>query len=244
MTITTDHQDATRITSIRHALAAAYPHAKIALTYGTPWELLVAVVLSAQCTDKKVNEVTKRLFAEYPTLDAYADADPTRLETAIHATGFFRNKAKNIIAAARCIRERFGREVPRTMEEILTIPGVARKSANVILGTAYGVVEGIAVDTHVIRLSQRLRLVPMDAIGGKQVASFTRDGDTLIDYRKDADPVRIERALMATIPKGEWYAVTYRLIDHGRAVCDAKKPRCAICPLTAWCPASRMAAHG
>ncbi len=183
------------------------PDAKIALRYSNPWELLVAVVLSAQCTDKKVNEVTEKLFKKYRTLNDYIKANQREFEQDIRPTGFYRNKAKNILAAAKMVKEKFHGKVPKTMEEITTIPGVARKSANVILGNAYGVVEGIAVDTHVIRLSRALGLT------------------------KEKDPVKIERDLMAIIPKKDWFQFTYLIIEYGRRYCPARTHKHENCPL-------------
>jgi endonuclease III len=197
-----------RVRIILRELKKLFPKAEIALTYSNNWELMVAVQLSAQCTDKRVNIVTPVLFKKYPRLIDYCDADPAEFEKDIHSTGFFRNKTKNILAAAKMVKEKFGGEIPRTMEEILTIPGVARKTANVVLGNAYGVVDGIAVDTHVMRLAQKLGLT------------------------KHTDPVRIERDLMAAIPKKEWFAFTYRLIDYGRTYCVARPHDHANCPLT------------
>ena len=228
-----------------------YPHARIVLRYGNPWELLVAVILSAQCTDVMVNKVTEKLFATYRSLDAFVRADSKDFEQDIKSTGFYHNKAKNILAAAKLIKEKFGGKIPKTMDELLTVPGVARKTANVVLGNAYGVVEGIAVDTHVLRLSQRLRLVDLEKIGGKKALYFTRPGlpglrpglkehtDDVLDYKKDADPVKIEAELMAVIPKQDWFKTTYLLIDHGRAVCRAQMPNCAGCVVAHLCPASR-----
>src|SRR3989344_1256320 len=204
-----------RSQSIIGVLKKAYPRAKIVLRYRTPWELLVSVILSAQCTDVMVNKVTEKLFAKYKTLDEYVTADLEQFEKDIKSTGFYHNKAKNILAAAKLIKETFGGTVPRTMEELLTLPGVARKTANVVLGNAYGVVEGIAVDTHVLRLSQRLRLVDLDTIGGKKATycrspasrpGLEREG---VDYKKDADPVKIEQELMHMIPKKHWFTLTY-----------------------------------
>ena len=195
-------------------LKKKYPDAKIVLRYKNPWELLVAVILSAQCTDKKVNEVTQALFKKYKTLDDYVHADPREFEHMIHATGFFRAKTKNILASAKIVQEKFHGRVPHTMEEILTLRGVARKSANVILGNAYGVVDGIAVDTHVRRLATRLGL------------------------SAHHDPEKIEKDLMEIIPKKDWFPTTYLLIDHGRAVCTAKDPRCDLCPLAKICPSA------
>ena len=190
-------------------LKELFPKTTIALHYSNNWELLVAVELSAQCTDKKVNEVTKLLFKKYRMLDDYVHADPKEFEQDIKSTGFYHNKTKNILAAAKMIKERFNGKVPKTMEEILEVPGVARKTANVVLGMAYGVVEGIAVDTHVIRLSRLLGLTDQK------------------------DPVKIERDLMEILPKEEWLEFTYRLIDYGRAYCPAKAHDHARCPLTA-----------
>ena len=190
------------------------PHAKIALSFSNPWELLVAVILSAQCTDKKVNEVTKKLFARYTIFDDYVHADKKEFERLIHSTGFYRAKTKNILATAKIIKEKFGGRVPHTMQDILTLKGVARKTANVVLGNAYGVVEGIAVDTHVIRLSQRLGL------------------------SSNSKPEKIEKDLMKLIPKKNWLGTTYLIIDHGRAICTAKDPRCDLCPLNNICPSA------
>ena len=188
----------THILSLDRALKKLFPHAKIALRYGSPWELLVAVILSAQCTDKKVNEITETLFKKYRTLEEYVRARPAEFEKDIHSAGFFRAKTKNILAAAKMIKEEFGGVVPRTMPEILRVPGVARKTANVVLGNAYGVVEGIAVDTHVLRFVHRFNLS---------------------DYH---DPVRIERDLLQLLPKKEWNTFTYRVIEYGRNLAPAR----------------------
>ncbi|TSC69393.1 MAG: endonuclease III [Parcubacteria group bacterium Gr01-1014_66] len=214
------HQKETRPLRLQRAeriinlLRHTYPYAKIALRFSNHWELLVAVILSAQCTDKKVNEVTEKLFQKYRTLNEYIAADQIEFERDIKSTGFYRAKAKNILASARIIKERFGGHVPYTMQEILTLPGVARKTANVVLGNAYGVVEGIAVDTHVRRLSQRLGLSTSN------------------------NPEKIEQDLMTLLPKNQWFQTTYWLIDHGRAVCTAKDPRCNRCPLVDLCPSA------
>lgn len=189
-------------------LKELFPHASIALKYKNPWELLVAVQLSAQCTDKKVNEVTAKLFKKYRSIEDYIQADPKEFEKDIHSCGFFRNKTKNILSAAKIVEEQFRGKVPRVMAEILTLPGVARKTANVVLGNAYGVVEGIAVDTHVMRLSQKLGLT------------------------NQKDPVKIERDLMRILPKKEWFPITYRLIEYGRQICPARKHDCAFHPLS------------
>jgi endonuclease-3 len=184
------------------------PNPKIALTFSNSWELLVAVQLSAQCTDKKVNEITPALFKKYKTLDAYIKADPREFEKMIHQAGFYRAKTKNILAAAKFVKENFNGKLPKTMAEMITIPGVGRKSANVILGNAYGVVEGIAVDTHVMRLSQVLGLT------------------------KEKTPEKIEQDLMKILPQKEWFESTYLLIDYGRKYCVARPHKHELCPLT------------
>lgn len=202
-----------RAAKINRALKKLFPKAKIALTFSNNWELLVAVQLSAQCTDKKVNEVTPALFKKYRTLNDYVASSASRrtireFERAIHSCGFYRAKTRNILSAAKTVRTKFGGKLPRTMAEMVTIPGVGRKSANVILGNAYGVHEGIAVDTHVMRLAKKLGLT---------------------DH---TDPVRIERDLMAELPKKEWFCFTYRLIDYGRKYCPARPHKHELCPLT------------
>lgn len=197
-----------RAAKIVAALKKLFPRVSIALRYSNNWELLVAVILSAQCTDKKVNEVTERLFKKYRTLDKYTRAMPKEFERDIHSTGFYRAKTKNILAAAKMVKGKFGGKIPKTMEEILTIPGVARKTANVVLGNAYGVVEGIAVDTHVRRLSKLLGLTA------------------------HTDPVKIERDLMAILLKKEWFSFTYRMIEYGRKYCTARRHEHEKCPLT------------
>ena len=183
-------------------LKELFPNAGIVLKYGNNWELLVAVILSSQCTDKKVNEVTERLFKKYRNLEDYAAADPKEFEKDIHSCGFFRNKTKNILASAKIVQEKFGGKIPKTMAEMLTLPGVARKTANVVLGNAYGVVEGIAVDTHVIRLSQKLGLTAY------------------------SDPVKIERDLMKLLPQKDWFFFTYGMIEYGRHICPSRKHEC------------------
>lgn len=233
-----------RTKTILTILSKTYPKAHMVLSYSSPWELLVAVILSAQCTDVMVNKVTKELFKKYPNLDAYVRAEQKDFEKDIRSTGFYHNKAKNILASAKLIHDEFHGKVPKTMKNMLTLPGVARKTANVVLGNAYGVVEGIAVDTHVIRLSQRLRLVPLDKIGGKKKifvnpSLVTRNASSIIDFYKDAYPFKMEQELMKTIPKSNWLNLTYQLIDHGRAVCKAKNPNCPDCPLSPYCPATR-----
>ncbi|MEK7543699.1 MAG: endonuclease III [Patescibacteria group bacterium] len=233
-----------RASQVVSLLKIFYPKAQIVLRYTNFWELLVSVILSAQCTDVMVNKVTERLFKKYPAFGDYLKADTKEFEQDIKSTGFYHNKAKNILAAAKLIQEKFKGEIPRTMDEMLTIPGVARKTANVVLGNAYGIVEGIAVDTHVLRLSQRLRLVDLEKIGGKKKLHFTRPGlaDTneFIDYKKDADPVKIETQLMEVLPREDWFNTTYLLIDHGRAVCKAQSPNCSHCVLQKFCPSSRI----
>jgi len=200
-----------RAQNLISALRKSYPKAGMILQYSNNWELLVAVVLSAQCTDKKVNEVTSKLFKKYKILESYVSADPEEFEQDIFQTGFYRNKTKNILAAARAVKEKFNGTVPDTMDELLTIPGVARKTANVVLGNAFNKSEGIAVDTHVRRFSIRF---------------------DLSDY---TDPMRIERDLMQVIPKAEWYAVTYLVIEYGRAVRSEKPddPLLAVYPKAA-----------
>lgn len=197
-----------RAQKILAVLKKLFPHAGMALRYSNTWELLVAVMLSAQCTDKKVNEVTARLFKKYPTLDSYVRAKPGEFEKDIHSTGFFRAKTKNILSAAKIIKEKFGGHVPRTMADLLELPGVARKTANVVLGNAYGVVEGVAVDTHVRRFARKFDLT---------------------DF---SDPKKIEQDLMILFPKKEWFLLTYRLIEYGRQICTARKHECAGHPLT------------
>lgn len=231
----------TKIVTILHLLKLSYPHANIVLNYHNPWELLVAVILSAQCTDVMVNKVTDRLFKKYRSIEYYVRADIKEFEVDIKSTGFYHNKAKNVLAASRLVQEKFSGKVPETMTELLTLPGVARKTANVVLGNAFGVVEGIAVDTHVLRLSQRLRLVDLDKIGGKKEMFFKRPSfeERILDYQTDADPVKIEQQLMEVIPKKDWFKTTYLLIDHGRAVCKAQNPKCNECILKVICPASR-----
>src|SRR3989344_3946054 len=203
-----------RAKKIVKKLRELFPDAKIVLKYSNTWELLVAVRLSAQCTDKKVNEVCEKLFKKYRTLADYVNADIKEFEQDVKPTGFYRAKAKSILEAARIIKDEFGGEVPNTMEELLTLPGVARKTANIVLGNAFGKVEGIAVDTHVGRLSERLGL------------SFHEN------------PEKIERDLMKLYPKKEWFRLTYKLIDHGRALCTAKNRKCRECPLRNLCPSS------
>ncbi len=189
-----------------------YPEAQTALRHESPLQLLIATILSAQSTDDMVNQVTVPLFKKYRTAADFAAADPATFETEIHSTGFFRNKTKSVLGAATRLRDVYGGEVPQTMEELLTLPGVARKTANVVLGSAFGIAVGVVVDTHVRRLSYRLGLSLQD------------------------DPVKIEQDLIRRLPREEWIFISHGLILHGRAICQARKPRCSQCPLATWCP--------
>ena len=200
-----------RVDRILRGLDEMYPNATCALDHRDPWQLLVATILSAQCTDKRVNLVTPALFAKYPTPRDFAAVRPEVLAHDIRSTGFFNNKAKSIVGAAKKVVQEFGGKVPRTMEEMLTIPGAARKTANVVLGTAYGVAVGVVVDTHVQRVSRRL------------------------DLTKNTDPVKIEQDLMKIIPQDQWIVFSHRIILHGRALCVARNPKCAECALDPLC---------
>ncbi len=200
-----------RIAAILDALQRAYPDAVCALSHTDAWQLTVATILSAQSTDAGVNLATPELFRQYPTPQALAEANPAVIEELIHRTGFYRNKTKSIMGASRVITERFGGEVPRTMDEMLELPGVARKTANVVLGSWYGIPSGVVVDTHVLRLSRRLELTTSD------------------------DPVKVEQDLQKIIPKDRWIDFSHELIHHGRRVCVARKPRCAECTLETQC---------
>jgi endonuclease-3 len=199
---------------IRRRLKKSYPHAECALRFATPFELLVATILSAQCTDERVNVVTRDLFQKYRAPSDYLSVEQEELERDIHSTGFFRNKAKNIRGACALLVERYGGEVPKTMEQLLELPGVARKTANVVLGTGYGITSGVVVDTHVLRLSARLGLT------------------------EQTDPEKVERDLMALVPRAEWVLFSHRLVTHGRRVCIARKPRCEECVLNDVCPSA------
>ena len=201
-----------RAAKIVKRLAEAYPDAACELRFKEPWQLLVATILSAQCTDVRVNEVTKSLFQKYPTPAHFAQAELAELERDIQSTGFFRNKAKNIQGCFRLLLERFDGRVPNTMEQLVELPGVGRKTANVILGVIYGIAVGVVVDTHVDRLSHRLGL------------------------SKEKTPEKIERDLMALFPQKEWIMLSHRLIFHGRRCCTARKPQCDVCPLESLCP--------
>ncbi|MDD4793766.1 MAG: endonuclease III [Dehalococcoidales bacterium] len=203
-----------KVDQIIKLLEAQYPGVKIALEFSNPLELLIATILSAQCTDVTVNKTTPVLFARYSSALDYAGADTQELENIIHSCGFYRNKAKSIQGAARVILEKYAGNVPDTMEKMLELPGVARKTANVVLYNAFGKEEGIAVDTHVKRLSRLLGLSTQN------------------------DPERIEKDLMALVPRGQWGHITYLLIEHGRNVCIARKPKCQQCVLNRLCPSA------
>jgi endonuclease-3 len=205
---------ARRIGQIIGRLKRRYPDARTALDHRNPLELLVATILSAQCTDARVNLVTARLFAKYRTAADYANADPATFEQEIRSTGFYRNKTKAILAMARALAARHDGEVPSTMDALTALPGVGRKTANVVLGNAFGINEGVVVDTHVHRLARRLRLTSKD------------------------DPVRIEHDLIRLVPRREWTLFAHLLIHHGRQVCQARKPKCEICPVNTLCPSA------
>lgn len=196
-----------RVLKIISKLKDLFPKAKIALKYRSNWELLVAVILSAQTTDKTVNKVTEKLFKKYKTLDDYAKADPKEFEKDIQSIGLYRNKTKNILATARIVKDKFSGKVPSSMEDLLILPGVARKTANVVLGNAFGIVEGIAVDTHVKRLAK------------------------VYGLSENNDPVKIEKDLMQIVPKKDWFIFTYLIIDYGRLYCPARKHDHKNCPL-------------
>jgi endonuclease III len=203
--------DPKRVRAILEKLDEAYPAATCALRHSNAFQLLVATILSAQCTDKRVNQVTRTLFQEYPSPEAFACANPQELQQDIRSTGFFRNKTKSIMGASKKIIEEYGGQVPRTMEEMLKLPGVARKTANVVLGTAYGIPSGIVVDTHVLRLANRL------------------------DLTRNKDPKKVEQDLLRIIPQEKWVLFSHQLIWHGRRVCQARKPRCQECNLERLC---------
>lgn len=203
--------DPKRVAAILAKLDEAYPLAVCELKHEKAFQLLISTILSAQCTDVRVNQVTQTLYEKYTGPEAFAYANPSELEKEIRPTGFFRNKTKSIMGASKSIVENFGGQVPRTMEEILTLPGVARKTANVVLGTAYGIASGVVVDTHVIRLSRRL------------------------DLTKHEDPKKIEPDLMRVIPQDKWIQFSHQLIWHGRRVCAARKPKCVECNLESIC---------
>lgn len=202
----------TQAARVLEALAARYPRPASQLVWKNPWELLVATVLAAQCTDARVNTVTPELFRRWPGPGQLAEASQEELEEVIHSTGFYHNKAKNLLAAAKRVRDDFGGHVPSTLEELITLPGVARKTANVVLFGGFGINEGLAVDTHVKRISHRLGLTTA------------------------TDPVAVERDLMAVFPREEWGDVNHRMVWFGREVCRARNPDCAACPMLTFCP--------
>ncbi len=208
-----------RVKTILDTLDKMYPNATCALRHRNAWELLVATILSAQCTDKRVNEVTPGLFKKYPTIRDMASANQAELAQDIRSTGFFNNKSKSLIGAAQKILSDFHGEVPRNIDDLLTVPGAARKTANVVLGTAFGIASGVVVDTHVQRISQRL------------------------DLTKNDDPKKIEQDLMKIIPKEKWILFSHQIILHGRALCIARNPRCAECALDPVCYAKDKTPH-
>jgi endonuclease III len=203
--------DPKRVAAILAKLDEAYPAASCELKHENPFQLLISTILSAQCTDVRVNQVTETLYKKYSNPEAFAYANPRDLEQEVRPTGFFRNKTKSIMGASKAIVEKFAGEVPRTMEEILTLPGVARKTANVVLGTAYGIASGIVVDTHVQRIANRL------------------------DLTRNDDPKKIEQDLMGVIPREKWILFSHQIIWHGRRVCQARKPKCTECNLETIC---------
>ncbi|MBV9612686.1 MAG: endonuclease III [Acidobacteriaceae bacterium] len=200
-----------RLERILTELDSLFPRATCALHHKNAWQLLVATILSAQCTDERVNKVTPDLFKKYPTIQDFAHASQDELANDIRSTGFFNNKARSLIGAAKKITSEYKGQVPRTMDEMLSVPGAARKTANVVLGTAYGIASGVVVDTHVQRISQRL------------------------DLSRNTEPVKIEEDLMKTIPQDRWILFSHQLIHFGRQICIARKPRCANCPLDPLC---------
>ncbi len=200
-----------RVTKILAILDKMYPGVTCALHHSSAWELLVATILSAQCTDKRVNQVTPGLFRKYPTIRDFAAAKQEELAQDIRSTGFFNNKSKSVIGAARKILSDFGGEIPHNIDQLLTVPGAARKTANVVLGTAFGIASGVVVDTHVQRIARRL------------------------DLTRETDPVKIEKDLMKVLPKEKWILFSHQIIHHGRALCTARNPRCAECRLEPLC---------
>jgi len=200
-----------RVAEILAKLDEAYPNATCELKHESAFQLLVSTILSAQCTDVRVNQVAETLYKKYPDAKAFAYATPSELQQDIRPTGFFRNKTKSVMGASKAILEKFGGQVPRTMEEILTLPGVARKTGNVVLGTAYGIASGVVVDTHVLRLSNRL------------------------DLSRNEDPKKVEQDLMKIIPQNKWIQFSHQLIWHGRRICHARKPKCLECNMELLC---------
>jgi endonuclease-3 len=208
---TPDPTNPKRVAAILAKLDEAYPNATCELKHENPFQLVISTILSAQCTDVRVNLVTEKLYRKYPDAKAFAYANPAELEQEIRPTGFFRNKTKSVMGASKAIVEQFGGQVPRTMEQMLTLPGVARKTANVVLGTAYGIPSGVVVDTHVLRLARRLELT------------------------KQEEPKKVEQDLMNILPQNKWIQFSHQLIWHGRRVCVARKPRCMACNLELLC---------
>lgn len=219
MAVASARQPKQRALKVAKLLAAEYPDATCALHFSNPLELLIATILSAQCTDVRVNMVTPTLFKRYKTAAKYATANRTDLEKAIQSTGFFRAKAKSIQGAARALVAEHKGQVPKVLDELVELPGVGRKTANVVLGTAYGIPSGVVVDTHVTRLSQRLGLT------------------------KHKDAVKIEHDLMAQLPQKEWIDFSHRMIHHGRRICVARKPKCSQCVLSQLCPKIGVTTH-
>jgi endonuclease III len=203
--------DPDRVAQILQKLDEAYPNATCELKHDNAFQLLISTILSAQCTDVRVNQVAETLYKKYPDAQAFAYATPGELEQDIRPTGFFRNKTKSVMGASKAILEKFGGQVPRTMEEILTLPGVARKTGNVVLGTAYGIASGVVVDTHVLRLSKRL------------------------DLSRSEDPKKVEEDLMKILPRDKWIQFSHQIIWHGRRVCHARKPKCIECNMESLC---------
>ncbi|HEY3442265.1 MAG TPA: endonuclease III [Paludibaculum sp.] len=200
-----------RLQQLLDALDQRYPNVTCALHHNDAWQLLVATILSAQCTDERVNKVTPELFRKYPTMQDFAAVNQDELARDIHSTGFFNNKAKSIVGAAQKILNEFGGEIPREIDKLLTVPGAARKTANVVLGTAFGIASGVVVDTHVSRISQRL------------------------DLTKETTPEKIERDLVRMLPRERWIEFAHQIIHFGRELCVARKPKCAECPVEALC---------
>ena len=200
-----------RLNKILEILDELYPNVTCALHHSNAFELLVATILSAQCTDVRVNIVTPGLFKKYPTIEDFAAADPKVLAQDVHSTGFYNNKAKSIVGAAKMILTKFGGKVPETIEELLTVPGAARKTANVVLGTAYGIASGVVVDTHVLRIAKRL------------------------DLTRETTPEKVEKSLIKILPQERWILFSHQLIHHGRGLCVARNPKCLLCPLDTIC---------
>ena len=209
-----------RRTEVLVRLEEHFPEAECALHHRSAFELMVATILSAQCTDQRVNQVTPDLFRRYPDAESLSQADPVELQEIIRSTGFFRNKSKSLIGASRRLVEEFSGEIPRNMEELLTLPGVARKTANVVLGTGFGIASGVVVDTHVGRITRRLGFTDQD------------------------NPVKVERDLMEAVPKDQWIALAHRLIHFGRQICKARRPLCKDCFLVDLCPYFEKLEHG